>query len=37
MLISICTDLCVKKDGLGFQVFNAMNGTITTTVRTEKF
>jgi hypothetical protein len=37
MLISICTDLCVKKDGLRFQVFNAMNGTITTTVPTKKF
>jgi nucleoside-diphosphate-sugar epimerase len=32
----IC-DLCVKKDGLGFQVFNATNDTITTTVPTKKF
>ncbi|KAJ9641944.1 hypothetical protein H2199_005159 [Coniosporium tulheliwenetii] len=32
----IC-DLCVKKDGLGFQVFNATNDTITTTVPTEEF
>ncbi|KAK9491184.1 hypothetical protein V1508DRAFT_422586 [Lipomyces doorenjongii] len=29
----IC-DLCVKKDGLGFQVFNATNDTITTKVPT---
>ncbi|KAK9235279.1 hypothetical protein V1525DRAFT_410524 [Lipomyces kononenkoae] len=32
----IC-DLCVKKDGLGFQVFNATNDTITTTVPTMEF
>lgn len=32
----IC-DLCVKKDGLGFQVFNATNDTITTTVPTKEF
>jgi nucleoside-diphosphate-sugar epimerase len=32
----IC-DLCVKKDGLGFQVFNATNDTITTTVPTKQF
>lgn len=29
--------LCVEKDGLGFQVFNATNDTITTTVPTEQF
>ncbi|MCJ1281847.1 hypothetical protein MMC26_001170 [Xylographa opegraphella] len=32
----IC-DLCVKKDGLGFQVFNATNDTITTKVPTVEF
>jgi nucleoside-diphosphate-sugar epimerase len=32
----IC-DLAVQKDGLGFQVFNATNDTITTTVPTKKF
>lgn len=32
----IC-DLAVKKDGLGFQVFNATNDTITTTVPTAQF
>lgn len=32
----IC-DLCVKKDGLGFQVFNATNDTITTTTPTAEF
>jgi len=32
----IC-DLCIKKDGLGFQVFNATNDTITTKVPTEEF
>ncbi|KAK4987601.1 hypothetical protein LTR66_007556 [Elasticomyces elasticus] len=32
----IC-DLCIKKDGLGFQVFNATNDTITTAVPTAKF
>ncbi|KAL9625604.1 MAG: hypothetical protein Q9160_000317 [Pyrenula sp. 1 TL-2023] len=32
----IC-DLAVKKDGLGFQVFNATNDTITTTVPTKEF
>jgi nucleoside-diphosphate-sugar epimerase len=32
----IC-DLAVKKDGLGFQVFNATNDTITTTVPTKQF
>jgi nucleoside-diphosphate-sugar epimerase len=31
----IC-DLCVKKDGLGFQVFNATNDTITTAVPTKQ-
>jgi nucleoside-diphosphate-sugar epimerase len=31
----IC-DLCVKKDGLGFQVFNATNDGITTTVPTKE-
>jgi hypothetical protein len=30
-------DLCVKKDGLGFQVFNATNDSITTTVPTKQF
>ncbi|KAF2722105.1 UDP-glucose 4-epimerase [Polychaeton citri CBS 116435] len=30
-------DLCIKKDGLGFQIFNATNDTITTTVPTEEF
>lgn len=30
-------DLCVKKDGLGFQVFNAVNDTITATVPTREF
>lgn len=29
--------LCATKDGLGFQVFNATNDTITTTVPTEEF
>jgi nucleoside-diphosphate-sugar epimerase len=32
----IC-DLCVKKDGLGFQVFNATNDTITATMPTKQF
>ncbi|EMC96128.1 hypothetical protein BAUCODRAFT_88833 [Baudoinia panamericana UAMH 10762] len=32
----IC-DLCIQKSGLGFQVFNATNDTITTTVPTEEF
>ncbi|GAM86078.1 hypothetical protein ANO11243_040880 [Dothideomycetidae sp. 11243] len=32
----IC-DLCVAKNGLGFQVFNATNDNITTTVPTEEF
>ncbi|KXT17664.1 hypothetical protein AC579_9044 [Pseudocercospora musae] len=32
----IC-DLCIKKSGLGYQVFNATNTTITTKVPTEKF
>jgi nucleoside-diphosphate-sugar epimerase len=32
----IC-DLCVSKSGLGFQVFNATNDTITTTVPTAEF
>jgi len=32
----IC-DLCVKKDGLGFQVFNATNDGITATVPTKEF
>jgi len=32
----IC-DLCVNKDGLGFQVFNATNDTITTDVPTKEF
>jgi nucleoside-diphosphate-sugar epimerase len=32
----IC-DLCVAKSGLGFQVFNATNDTITTTVPTAEF
>jgi nucleoside-diphosphate-sugar epimerase len=32
----IC-DLCVQKSGLGFQVFNATNDRITTTVPTKKF
>jgi len=32
----IC-DLCVKKDGLGFQVFNATNDTITTKTPTVEF
>ncbi|KAK8862269.1 UDP-glucose 4-epimerase [Apiospora arundinis] len=32
----IC-DLCIQKDGLGFQIFNATNDTITTTVPTEEF
>ncbi|MCJ1303647.1 hypothetical protein MMC08_006457 [Hypocenomyce scalaris] len=32
----IC-DLCVKKDGLGFQVFNATNDTITTEMPTVEF
>src|SRR3954467_5409871 len=31
----IC-DLCVKKDGLGFQVFNATNDTITTKESTKE-
>ncbi|EKG12386.1 NAD-dependent epimerase/dehydratase [Macrophomina phaseolina MS6] len=30
-------DLCVRKDGLGFQVFNATNDGITTTVPTAEF
>lgn len=32
----IC-DLCVKKDGLGFQVFNATNDTITANIPTKQF
>lgn len=32
----IC-DLAVRKDGLGFQVFNATNDSITSTVPTERF
>ncbi|KAL2429107.1 hypothetical protein ABEF95_013255 [Exophiala dermatitidis] len=32
----IC-DLCVAKDGLGFQTFNATNDTITTAIPTEEF
>jgi len=32
----IC-DLCIKKDGLGYQVFNATNDTITTKVPTMEF
>jgi nucleoside-diphosphate-sugar epimerase len=32
----IC-DLCVKKSGLGFQVFNATNDTITTSTPTKEF
>jgi nucleoside-diphosphate-sugar epimerase len=32
----IC-DLCIKKDGLGFEIFNATNDTITTTVPTEEY
>lgn len=32
----IC-DLCVKKDGLGFQIFNATNDTITTKVPTKEY
>ena len=32
----IC-DLCVEKDGLGFQIFNATNDTITTKVPTTEF
>lgn len=32
----IC-DLCIKKDGLGFQVFNATNDTITTAIPTAEF
>ncbi|TCL71098.1 NAD(P)-dependent oxidoreductase [Rhizobium sp. BK251] len=30
-------DLCIKKDGLGFQVFNAVNDTITANEPTEAF
>jgi hypothetical protein len=30
-------DLCVRKDGLGFQIFNATNDSITSTVPTEEF
>ncbi len=30
-------DLCIKKDGMGFQVFNATNDTITTKVPTMEF
>jgi UDP-glucose 4-epimerase len=30
-------DLCIAKDGLGFQVFNAVNDTITATVPTAEF
>ena len=30
-------DLCIKKDGLGFQVFNAVNDTITATEPTAEF
>ncbi|MFO1151105.1 MAG: NAD(P)-dependent oxidoreductase [Alsobacter sp.] len=29
--------LCIEKDGLGFQVFNAVNDTITTDIPTEEF
>jgi len=32
----IC-DLCIQKSGLGFQVFNATNDNITTTIPTEQF
>ena len=32
----IC-DLCVQKDGLGFQIFNATNDTITTKVPTKEY
>ncbi|KAG9714988.1 UDP-glucose 4-epimerase, partial [Aureobasidium melanogenum] len=32
----IC-DLCIKKDGLGFEIFNATNDTITTTMPTEEY
>lgn len=32
----ICA-LCVEKDGLGFQIFNATNDTITTKIPTRKF
>lgn len=32
----IC-DLCIQKDGLGYQIFNATNDNITTTVPTEQF
>lgn len=32
----IC-DLCVKKDGLGFQIFNATNDTITTKIPTKEY
>ena len=30
-------DLCVKKDGLGYQVFNAVNDTITANLPTQEF
>ncbi|MBU1176389.1 MAG: NAD(P)-dependent oxidoreductase, partial [Alphaproteobacteria bacterium] len=30
-------DLCIKKDGLGFQVFNAVNDTITADMPTRLF
>lgn len=30
-------DLCVQKDGLAFQVFNATNNTIATTIPTKEF
>jgi len=29
--------LCLQKDGLGFQVFNAVNDTITATIPTREF
>jgi nucleoside-diphosphate-sugar epimerase len=32
----IC-DACIKKDGLGFEIFNATNDTITTTMPTEEY
>lgn len=32
----IC-DLCIQKDGLGFEIFNATNDTITTTTPTEEY
>jgi nucleoside-diphosphate-sugar epimerase len=35
--LSEIVHLCVEKDGLGFQVFNAVNDTITADMPTEKF